>query len=199
MFLNAEPPELDEVRKIFADIVRDNRRASQIPGPTGPVSPKRGSPLNLWTSTGWWGDPSRWSRPMPGRAGLRWKADPVRGFPDPGGSRAPATGVAGSPAQRAGRRVRSPQGRRVVRLETQFRVTTTCAWRWRIPVRNFRRPSRHNFAPVCLHQARRHGDGTGHCTDPGCGAHQGTHLGQNNAEGGATFQFTLPTTGGSPA
>jgi len=30
LFLNANPPALDEVRKIFADIVRDNRRAGEI-------------------------------------------------------------------------------------------------------------------------------------------------------------------------
>lgn len=30
MFLSAQPPALDEVRKIFADIVRDNRRANEI-------------------------------------------------------------------------------------------------------------------------------------------------------------------------
>ncbi|MBL9175170.1 MAG: GHKL domain-containing protein [Verrucomicrobiales bacterium] len=199
MFLNAEPPELEEVRKIFADIVRDNRRASQILTRLRTFLTKRELAFEPVDINGLVGEILPLIETDAGARGVALKADLGPGLPPIQGDRVHLQQVLLNLLLNALDAVAEvPKGRREVRLETRVqdqdhvRVAVADSGPG-IPADRLDAI----FAPFVSTKPGGMGMGLAIARTL-VEAHRGRIWAQNNAEGGATFQFTLPTTESPP-
>ncbi|MFO1458110.1 MAG: two-component regulator propeller domain-containing protein [Verrucomicrobiota bacterium] len=199
MFLNAEPPELDEVRKIFADIVRDNRRASQILARLRTFLTKRELAFEPVDINGLVGEILPLIETDAGARGVALKADLGPGLPPIQGDRVHLQQVLLNLLLNALDAVSEvPKGRRVVRLETRVQGHDHV----RVAVADSGPGISADrldaiFAPFVSTKPGGMGMGLAIARTL-VEAHRGRIWAQNNAEGGATFQFTLPTTEDPP-